>query len=99
MTTLAEMTAEELRARMTANRWSVRALADRLGVPFRTVQRWRDGTSRVPPYLELALESLERRGTPIRTVQNPPPDTLKDAEEDHAEPDTIEEVERIPLDD
>lgn len=87
------MTAEELRARMTANRWSVRALADRLGVPFRTVQRWRDGTSRVPPYLDLALETLERRGAPIGIQRNPTPDTITESVE------TEEEVERVPLDD
>jgi len=97
MATLAEMDATELRAVMTANRWSVRTLAARLGVPFRTVQRWRDGSSRVPPYLALALETLERRGTltPARTLAETPTNQERALEPIHEEV----EVERVPLED
>lgn len=52
------MDAEGLKAWMDETGWSVRKLAARLGVEARTVQRWRDGSSRVPPMAELALQAL-----------------------------------------
>lgn len=64
MTTLTAMDASELRAWMTANHWTVRSLTTALGMPegnWRTVQRWRDGTSRIPPHLPLALQALGAR--------------------------------------
>lgn len=54
------MTRDELRAWMTEHRYSVRVLAATLGVSQSTVQRWRDGTRGVPPYLDRALSTLER---------------------------------------
>lgn len=63
--------------------YSVRTLAGRLGVQPRTVQRWRDGTSRVPPMAELALQALA----------HPKPQRQERPVED-AEP--IPEPERIP---
>lgn len=53
------MTAEELREWMGTYGYSVRGLGRALGVQYRTVQRWRDGTSKVPPYLTMALRALE----------------------------------------
>lgn len=61
MTTLARVDATGFKDWMTANGWTVRTLAHRFGVGDRTVQRWRDGTSRVPPYIELALDALGPR--------------------------------------
>ncbi len=52
------MDAEGLKAWMDDAGWSVRKLAAQLGVETRTVQRWRDGSSRVPPMAELALQAL-----------------------------------------
>ena len=62
MATLSPVDRPALREWMRANRYTVRGLAAVLGVSFRTVQRWRDGTSEIPPFLELALKSLERGG-------------------------------------
>lgn len=70
-TLLATMQADELKAWMTANGWTVRTLTTALGMPkgnWRTVQRWRDGESRIPPHLPLALQALGRRET---TYRNP----------------------------
>lgn len=52
------MTALELREWMTLHGYSVRRLALALGVNPGTVQRWRDGTHTIPPYLARALETL-----------------------------------------
>ena len=40
--------------------WSQPVLADRLGVHPMTVSKWERGESEPPPFLPLALESLER---------------------------------------
>ena len=71
MTTLADVDAADLRAWMTLNGWSVRALGPALGVDPRTVQRWRDGSSRVPPMTARALQTLER-AQPARVPEPPP---------------------------
>lgn len=58
------MEAHELKEWMSANGYSVRTLTLALGMnpqSWRTVQRWRDGTNRVPPYLQLALQALGPR--------------------------------------
>jgi transcriptional regulator with XRE-family HTH domain len=53
------MTATQLQAWMAHHGWTVRGLAQRLGVNASTVQRWRTGQLAVPPYIELALTALE----------------------------------------
>ena len=52
------MTPDELRDWMTLHGWSVRRLAQSLGVEPSTVQRWRSGDRRIPPYLPMALSAL-----------------------------------------
>ena len=75
MTTLADVDAADLRAWMTLNGWSVRALGPALGVDPRTVQRWRDGSSRVPPMTARALQTLERPAAPQSApVSDTPPE-------------------------
>jgi hypothetical protein len=46
---------------MTRHHYTVTRLSAELGVADRTIFRWRT-SKRVPAYLALALESLERRG-------------------------------------
>ncbi len=53
------MTANELRAWMASNEFSVRALARELDVAPSSVQDWRDGVYPVSRRTELALRSLE----------------------------------------
>lgn len=53
------MTGPELREWMNGEGYSVRRLGKDLGVSFVTIQRWVDGTNRVPPYLPLALAGLQ----------------------------------------
>ena len=57
------MTGKELRDWMAAHSYTATRLGSELGVAERTIYRWRR-SKRVPAYLALALESLERRGTP-----------------------------------
>ena len=54
----AAMTPRQLRRWMEREGYSVRSLAERLGVEPSTVQRWRDGSRTIPPFLELALERV-----------------------------------------
>lgn len=49
---------QALKAWMTIHEYTVRGLGAEFKMPFRTVQRWRDGSSRVPPYLNYALVGL-----------------------------------------
>lgn len=72
MTTLASVDAHTFKDWMTENGWTVRTLAGRLGVQSRTVQRWRDGSSRVPPMAELALSALGPRPQPMREPEREP---------------------------
>ena len=55
-TTMPDVTGDELRAWMDTNGYSVRTLGRRLGVHWRTVQRWR--TSEVPQSIQLALKGI-----------------------------------------
>lgn len=48
-----------MRAWMAANGYTTARLARALGVSERTLYRWKVGT--VPPVVQLALETLERR--------------------------------------
>ena len=58
------VTPEAFRVWMAAHQWTVRGLAIALGVAPSTIQRWRDGSRPVPPYLNMALRTLVvRRGT------------------------------------
>ena len=57
------MTGEELRGWMARHGYTATRLGAELGVAERTIYRWRR-SKRVPAYLALALESLERRATP-----------------------------------
>jgi transposase-like protein len=56
-----EIKPEDFKAWMAQHGYSVRKLAPLLGVAPRTIQRWRDGKGRIPPYLSPALEALEDR--------------------------------------
>jgi hypothetical protein len=53
------VTGDQLRDWMARHRYTAPRLAAELGVAERSVFRWRTST-RVPAYLALALESLER---------------------------------------
>ncbi|MCY4057547.1 MAG: helix-turn-helix domain-containing protein [Gammaproteobacteria bacterium] len=53
------MSPKDLRAWMEANGYSVRVLAGKLGVTPVTVQNWRHGATKIPPYLGRALSTLE----------------------------------------
>jgi hypothetical protein len=55
------VTGDQLRDWMLRHHYTVPRLSAELGVAGRTVFRWRT-SNRVPAYLALALESLERRG-------------------------------------
>lgn len=37
-------------------------LAEKLGVRINTIYRWEKGMRQIPPFLHLALETLERKG-------------------------------------
>ncbi len=43
-------------------------LADRLRVDRVTIARWETGARSIPPYLDLALETVKRQGTRKRSV-------------------------------
>lgn len=55
------MTPLDLRVWRTRQQNTQAQLACRLGVHTNTVNRWETGESNIPPFLPLALESLERR--------------------------------------
>ncbi len=55
------MTPSELRTRRLAIGLSQQKLAEALGVQRLAVIRWENGDRGIPPYLALALETLERR--------------------------------------
>lgn len=69
------MDADALREWRKLRRINQRDLGDILGVSFVTIARWETGERAMPPYLHLALESVERRlsfvsrapGVPTRT--------------------------------
>ena len=54
------MTGTELRAWMTRHGYSIHRLAGALGIHASTVQRYRDGSLKVPRLVELALPTLTR---------------------------------------
>lgn len=55
------MTAQELKSWMAEHGYTGARLSIVLGVTERTIFRWRSGGSAVPPFMDLALESLARR--------------------------------------
>lgn len=57
------MTNEELRTWRLEHELSQQELADWLRVSREAVARWEIGSRAVPPFLHLALETLERRLT------------------------------------
>lgn len=55
------MTAADLRNRRLALNLSQRQLAEAFGISKSTVAHWEQGVQRIPPYVDLALRTLERR--------------------------------------
>lgn len=55
------MTTDELRERRERLGFTPQSLATALGVHFTTTYRWERGEVPCPPWLDLALEALERR--------------------------------------
>jgi len=55
------MTPERLKAWRLAWNISQAKLADQLRIHQQTVAAWEQGRREIPPYLDLALETLERR--------------------------------------
>ena len=53
------MTSDELRKWREANGYSQARLAKALGIASMTVTRWEMGIRSIPPYLHLALKTLE----------------------------------------
>jgi transcriptional regulator with XRE-family HTH domain len=54
------MEADELKGWMKDNGWTVKALAAALTMGEATIWRWRNGKSRIPPTVPMALETLKR---------------------------------------
>lgn len=55
------MTPKELRGWRESQRLTQGDLGRSLGVTLTTVYRWEAGLRKIPPFLQLALEGLERR--------------------------------------
>jgi DNA-binding transcriptional regulator YiaG len=62
------MTPAELRVWRKRQQLTQGSLAVRLGLHINTVHRWESGEVTIPPFLELALETLERRGAARETA-------------------------------
>lgn len=62
------MTPEQLVAFREALDLTQQELADRLRVDRVTVARWETGARAIPPFLDLALETVKRRGTRKRSA-------------------------------
>jgi DNA-binding transcriptional regulator YiaG len=58
---IAHMNGEDLKAFRERLELSQEQLAKELKVASNTVSRWELGTRKIPEYLELALETIERR--------------------------------------
>ena len=56
------MKPEELKDWRNANGYTQAELAEALGVHWTAVSRWERGERSIPPFLPLALETLERGG-------------------------------------
>lgn len=60
------MTPLELQDWLTRMKLSQGELAKELGVHIITVNRWANGAREIPPFLSLALETLERKKKPAK---------------------------------
>lgn len=58
---ICNMTSQELVALRERLELTQQQLADRLSVDRVTIARWETGTRAIPPFLHLALETVERR--------------------------------------
>ena len=54
------MTAQELQEWRVSHSLTQVMLAERLGVHVQTVARWEQGARDIPPYLQLALQTIDR---------------------------------------
>jgi DNA-binding XRE family transcriptional regulator len=61
MVTISNMKKEELINWRGKYSYTQEELAQALGVFRETIARWETGTRKIPPYLNLALETLARR--------------------------------------
>jgi transcriptional regulator with XRE-family HTH domain len=71
------MTGSELKAWRERQHMNQTQLAGLLGIHYATIWRWETGARDIPPYLALALETLERnqqRAAATRASQNQPGD-------------------------
>jgi len=57
---------DELTARRKSNGFTQTELGEMLGVKKTTVYRWEKNMRIIPPFLHLALESIERKGDEFR---------------------------------
>lgn len=67
---IAHMNGEELKAFRERLDLSQEQLAKELKVASNTISRWELGTRKIPEYLELALETIERRTETGKTPKN-----------------------------
>lgn len=58
--TMWHVTPEELKQWRDKHGWGQQELAERLGVHLQTVSKWERDVQAIPPYLELALKTVER---------------------------------------
>ena len=63
------MTPDELKAWRARVSLSQSQLAHALNVHTMTISKWERGSGGIPPFLDLALESLERRRRTARTAR------------------------------
>ena len=64
------MTPEELKTWRKSHDFNQGQLAEMLGVQLFTVSRWETGSRKIPSFLYLALEAIEKRGGEIGTQQH-----------------------------
>jgi DNA-binding transcriptional regulator YiaG len=63
------MPAHEMRNFRARNHMSQRELAEILGVDSRTISKWENMETTIPPHMPLALEAIERRQADKREAQ------------------------------
>lgn len=69
---LPNMSPLDLRVWRTRQQLTQGELAVRLGVHINTVNRWENGETAVPPFLPLALDTLERQSRAADSLQHEP---------------------------
>jgi transcriptional regulator with XRE-family HTH domain len=62
------MKPDDLKARREALKLTQDQLARELGIDVMTVSRWERGARSIPPYLSLAIETVERRQAAARST-------------------------------